>query len=240
MTTTSGSTVSRRRQDSFDAELRRAARALATGELPRGILDPALRTAVGHRGSASSRPALGGAGLAAAALVVLAVAVIVRLGQPPTGAPVFRETTAIRAEAAAAGYRCREGSGVLDPTSTGADPKPAEMAVCLTPTSIEPVRGALIVLEQPLGMIVEIGVKADIVGAPNAERFATMADSIVELASASIATDVTRAAVGTWIRDGLPGLAVGGRTATTIAGLSLALDRDTETSYHLAIRPMDR
>jgi hypothetical protein len=242
----------------FDEELRHATRSLVTEELPRGVLDPVVSASLGLGGRADgvlrTRRALPGlAGLAGAVGVLLLVtAVALAPGSPggsgssappspsptsaqsPTSRPPMRTTSEIRGDLIKLDYSCGPGLP-LSTIEPGPDAIVRESVVCAAPASIGPLQAGVIVSESVSGQVVEVHVKADIVGADTVEARLAISDVLAK-AAAVAAQPGSGTAFATWLLETVPSLENDTSVATSIGGLELQLNRSPTGSYLLGLQ----
>lgn len=241
----------------FDDELRRAARALVTEELPRGLLDPSIGASLGgHDGVVRARRALPGLASVAGAVAVLllATAVVFAPGSPggpgasstatpsptaptapPSPAPTspLRTADEIRADFARLHYTCGPGLP-LSTIEPGPDAVVREAVVCLAPVDAGPLDGAVIVGESASGQVVEVHAKADIVGADTQEARAAIAELLAK-AAAVAAHQGDGSTLATWVLGHAPSLEPDEGASTELLGLGLKLGRTTNGGYSLSV-----
>lgn len=235
----------------FDDDLRRAARGLVMEQLPRGILDPHL----GPANEAAWQPRRTAPGLATgvAAVMVLLLATFVSLAPggrlPPAdpsptvapsptkspGAAAFHPTGKIRANLGKLDYTCNDGF-VPESIGPGPDAVAREAAVCTAPEDIGPLIAAVIVGEARRGAVVELVVKADIIGddtQANREQVAAAVGGAVSLVTIDM---LDGGALGSWVVSHLPEVQPGEGAEVVLRGYTLELDRGLNAGYLLVIR----
>jgi hypothetical protein len=239
----------------FDEELRRAARALVTEEMPRGVLDPAVGAALGLGGGVAgvvrTRRVLPGFAAVAGAVAVLLLATAVAFaprspGGPgpsrssapaatpvPTAGPLFRTTAEIRADFEKLRYTCRDGLP-LATVEPGPDAIVRESAVCLPPDDLGPFMAAVIISEAASGQVVEAHGKADFTGLDTRAGREAIATTLAK-AAAVVVTEGAGDAVAQWVSANLVALEPDDGVATTIGGLGLKLGRTTDGGYLLSV-----
>lgn len=238
----------------FDEELRRAARALVTEELPRGVLDPAVAASLGlgaMDGAVRPRRALPGFAAVAGAIVVLLVATVVTFvprspGGPgsssspaptatpaSTTGPLFRTTAEIRAAFEKLRYTCRDGLP-LATIGPRLDAIVRESAVCLPPNDLGPFMAAVIVSESASGQVVEAHGKADFTGADTRAGREAIAATLAK-AAAVVVTEGAGDAVAQWVSANLVALETNDGVATSIGGLGLKLGRTSDGGYLMSV-----
>ena len=243
-----------RRRQRFDEELRRAARALVTEELPRGVLDPSVGASLdlaGRDGEVRVRRALPGLASVAGAVAVLllATAVVFAPGSPggpgpsatarPTASPSpaptspLRTTAEIRADFVRLHYSCSEGLP-LSTIEPGPDAVVRESIVCLAPPDAGPIDGAVIVGESASGQVVEVHAKADIVGADTPEARTAIAELLAK-AAAVAAHQGDGSTLATWVLAFVPSLEKDKGVATELRGIGLKLGRNPTGGYQLSV-----
>jgi hypothetical protein len=244
----------------FDAELSRAARALATEELPRGILDAGLSPAGGGATSVRARRSVPAyAGLVAILMLLLATAIaLVPGGIPPvsptppaasagpTAAPspsqpgsqiipgTFRTTSAIRADYERLGYACRVGS-VLLPTGPSPSAMTMEGAICSAPAEDGPYTAAVIVGETRDGRIVEVHVKASLTGVDTAAARAAVAVPLAKAVAIAASGEGVGDQLAEWVLGAVPSLTLNDSDSTKLAGFVLKVARSSDGGYQLVM-----
>ena len=241
-------------EERFDQELRRAARALATADIPRDVLDPGTGDGVRTSGAAgpvrAGRPLPGLAAIAAAIVVLLlsiGLALAPGVGGPgaqpsatpaktplASGATVFRTTAEIRADLVTLGYGCTVGLPLAS-IAPVPDAMAREAAVCTPPAASASFLSAVIVGESAGGRVVEIHAKADIVGADTPAARAAIAAAIAKAAAVGVVNG-SGTAVAAWVEANLPTLERGQDASTEVVGVTLALDRNATGGYFLVMR----
>lgn len=238
----------------FDEELRRAARALVTEELPRGVLDPSLGASLGlagRDGEVRVRRALPGLASVAGAIAVLllATAVVFAPGSPggpgpsptmrataapsPAATPPLRTSAEIRADLSKYGYACSAGLP-LSTIEPGPDAAVRESVVCLAPADAGPLDGAVIVDESASGQVVEVHAKADIVG-PDTPAARTAVAEFLAKAAALAPHQGDGSTLATWVLAFVPSLEKDKGVATELRGIGLKLDRNPAGGYQLSV-----
>jgi hypothetical protein len=242
----------------FDAELRRAARALVIEDLPRGVLDQGL-SPDGLGGVRARRPFPAYAGFAAAVILLLATAIALVPGglspaspspstgpttpsaQPATPSPTptgpavvgnFRSTSEIRADLERLGYLCKVGSPLL-PTGPSPSAVALEGAICEAPEGDGTYMAAVIVGEAKDGRVVEVDVKADAVGEDTPAARDAIAQALAKAAAISVQGQATANELAGWVLDVVPPLAQLNGNSTDIGGFAIKLVRGQSGGYQL-------
>ena len=246
----------------FDAELSRAARALATEDLPRGILDAGLVRGAGGAGTVRARrsvPAYAGFAAVIVLLVATAIALVPGGGPPAASTPpsptasstpasgpsaspaatpfppgTFRTTLDIRADFVRLRYDCRRGNELL-PTGPSPSAMVMEGAICTAPADAGPYIAAVIVGEARDGRVVEVHVKANLTGD---DTPAARAEIAVPLAKA-VAIAASGAGVGdqlaAWVLDAVPTLTLDDSDSTELLGFVMKVTRSSSGAYQLVM-----
>jgi hypothetical protein len=238
------------RETRFDEELRRTARSLVAEPLPRGVLDSSLD-------EVRSRRAVPGFAPAAVAILILLVATALTLGpgsfggpQPaptaspaasPTASPtpateLFRTSAAIRADFERLGWSCRAGEP-LSSIGPGPNAVVRESVVCLPPDSVVEYMAAVIVGETAAGKVVDVHVKANIVGDDTAATREAIAIAFAKAAAIGSAIPTAGNELGQWVQATLLTLKPSGSAAKAIRGFGLKLFRDETGGYQLSVQP---
>ena len=242
----------------FDAELARAARALVTEDLPRGVLDAGLSAEGGGAGAVRARrpmPAFAGIAATLVLLVVGAIALTPGGGPPasptppagstrPSAAPSpspgatvmlpgsFRSTAEIRADFATLRYACQPGNELL-PTGPSPSAMVMEGVICLSPADDGPYTAAVIVGEARDGRVVEIHVKADLTGVDNAAAREAIAVPMAKAAAIAAPGDGTGDALAAWVLQAAPLLTLNDSDSTKLGGFVLKVARASNGTYQL-------
>ena len=244
----------------FDAELARAARALVTEDLPRGVLDHGLAPWGGLGGVRARRPLPAYAGLSAVLVVLLATAValvpggapaatstpvpLATIAPPPPSEPgaspasssvehgTFRSTAEIRADLERLRYACRVGNELL-PTGPSPSAPIFEGAICEAPADAGPYIAAVIVLEAADGRPVELHVKANLTG----EATEAARDEIAVPLAKAVAIAASGEGVGNelaaWVLEAVPLLAPSTANSTKLLGFGVKILRDSSGGFQL-------
>jgi hypothetical protein len=250
----------------FDAALAKAARALVTDDLPRGVLDAGLSPA------GSGAPVVRGrrsvpafAGIAAAVVLLLASAIALAPGgipsasqTPPTLAaptpslaaspspaassgPVlhgaFRSTSEIRADFEKLRYACRAGNPVL-PTGPSPSAMVQEGAVCTDPGDDGRYMAAVIVGEAADGRVVEVHVKADLIGEDTTAAREALAVPLAKAVAISVQGQGVGNALAAWVVDVVPSLSNGTGNSTELLGFGVKIIRGSSGSYSLFLHQL--
>lgn len=239
MTDRSGPSPMRRRPESFDEELRRAARGFATTELPADLLSGSSGALPPESVNGSPvRAASRGVAVGALVVVILGLALWSNAPRLGVGSSPFRTTAAIEQELTEAGIRCRAGAvGTALPAEPAASPAPIEAAICPIPAASAPMRGGLTVLESPKGTIVEVFIKADVATAATADRETLLIETIRGLLLAATSDRRTGEEIVAWLTNVGPSTTPGTSHERTIGGIDLTFERLTATIYLLQLIP---
>lgn len=242
----------------FDDELRRSARALVAEELPRGILDQPVGGRVGE-GFAGRRSSPGLAAILAAVAILLTATVIalapgtgprpspspgVSPNPSPSATPArtkppfverFRSTAAIVGQLAKVGYRCNDGAPLA---SVGPEPDAVtkEAAACSAPDSIGPFMLAVIVGEAANGKVVELHVKADLVGPDTTESRAAMAGEMARIFALSLLDEGAGQSGGSWAAVHVVELEPGTDAEVVLRQVDFHAARLPTSSYFVVVR----
>jgi hypothetical protein len=242
----------------FDEELRRAARSLIKEQLPPNVLDPALAGSRALPGRVTTRRALPGFAGAAAAVVVLLIATAVALapgaphasvGTPPATEslgmqlspapsvlPVFRATSSILMDLGVLDYRCNDGA-VIESPKPGPDAIVKEAAVCTAPDSAGPLTAAVIIGEATGGRVVEILVKADIVGDETPAALQAVAETVGTAASVVAYEKANGAFIKAWVLEKLPTVSKNESVVLQARGYAMRIFRSATGSFLLSMGP---
>lgn len=245
----------------FDAELSRAARALVSEELPRGVLDEAFAQGGGPLGNVRARRAMPAyAGLATALVLLLAASVALLPGgtppaspspapsAQPTGQPspspsatrgtpgTFRTTAQIRADFERLGYACVRGN-VLLPTGPSPSAPVLEGAVCTAPADAGPYIASVIVSEARDGSVVELAVKADLTGKDSTAAREAIAVPLAKAVAVAVSGQGTGDRVAAWVLGAAPLLGQGSGNSATLVGFAVKIVRNSSGTYQLFLHP---
>jgi len=242
----------------FDDELRRYARRLVVEELPRGILDQSVGGGVGE-GVAGRRSAPGlAAVLAAVAILLSATVIALAPGTGPTSSPSasvpsslapsatpartkppfverFRTTAAIVGQLSKVGYRCNDGSPLA---SVGPEPDAVtkEAAACSAPDSIGPFMLAVIVGEAANGKVVELHVKADLIGPDTVDSRAAVAAEMARIFALALLDEGAGQSGGSWAAVHVVELEPGADAEVILRQVDFHATRLPTASYFVVVR----
>jgi len=242
----------------FDDELRRSARTLVAEELPRGILDQPIGIGVGE-GVVGRRSAPGLAAVLAAVAILLTgtfIALAPGTGPKPTPSPTvaatplpspaptrtkppfaerFRGTAAIVGQLSKLGYRCNDGSP-LESVGTEPDALTREAAACTAPEAIGPFMLAVIVGEASNGKVVELHVKADILGPDSIDSRAAVAAEMARIFALVLVDEGAGQSGGSWATVHLVELEPGTDAEVVLRQVDFHASRLPTASYFVVIR----
>jgi hypothetical protein len=245
----------------FDDELGRAARTLVAEELPRGILDQPVGGGVGE-GVVSRR---GAPGLTAilAAVTILLIGTVIALGpgtgpraSPSPGAPSslapspeptrtkppfverFTTTAAIVGQLSKVGYSCNDGAPLAS-VGTEPDVLTKEAAACTAPDSIGPFILAVIVGEAANGKVIELHVKADIVGPDVVDSRVAVAAEIARVFELALVDEGAGQSGGSWAEIQLIELEPGTGAEVVLRQVDFRAERLPNASYFVVVRGVD-
>ena len=241
------------REQRFDAELRRAARALVTEELPTGVLDPAAGASLGlgaaADGAVRGRRVVPGFAAVAGAIAVLLVATAIAFAPSvpgssapaptpspvptPAAAPVFRETLAIRLDLETLDYQCGAGRPLAS-IGPGPNAIAREAVVCTAPAAMGPFMAAVIVSESASGQVVEVHAKADFTNGDTPAGRTAVASMLAKAAAISVVKGSGNV-LGDWVVGHLAALEANDRVSTELEGLALEPLRNSDGGYFLQI-----
>lgn len=247
------------RAAAFDDELRRSARALVAEELPRGILDQSVGGAdADAEGSVVSRRGAPGFAAIVAAVTILLIGTVIALapgtGPEPTSTPTaeptaspapvktkppfterFVTTAAIVGQLTKVGYSCNDGAPLA---SVGTEPDAVvkDAAACDAPESIGPFMFAVIVGEAANGKVVELHVKADIVGGDSAENRALLAAEMAKVFALALLDEGAGQSGGSWAEVHVPELEPGGDVEVVLRQVDFHATRLPNASYFVVVR----
>ena len=247
----------------FDAELSRAARALVTEELPRGVLDAGLVPASFGRGSVRARrsaPAY--ANFAAAVVLLLATAIALAPGGIPPASPT--PTTGGSAPSSPApaaspspgpsqtprlhgSFRSTSDieadfarltyacavGNVLLPTGPSPSAMVKEGAICTSPADAGPFMAAVIVGEAADGTVVELHVKGDLTGEDTPAAREALASAFAKAIAIAAQGQVTANGLASWVLAAVPLLGRNSSNSTEQLGFIIKVVRSSSGSYQL-------
>lgn len=245
----------------FDAELRRAARALVTEDLPRGVLDEALSPGGRPTGNVRARRGMPAyAGLAAVLVLLLAAAVSLVPGGSPPGSPTpppvasplpttqpsastgptrgtpgtFRTTAEIRADFERLRYACQPGNELL-PTGPSPSAMVLEGAICVAPADAGPYIASVIVGEARDGRVVEVHVKASLTADDTTAAREEVAAALAKAVAIAAAGEGVGDRLAGWVLGAAPSLVRSDSETTELAGFGLKVARSSDGTYQLVM-----
>jgi hypothetical protein len=243
----------------FDRELARAARALVSVDLPRGVLDAGL--APGSRGAGAVRarrslPAL--AGVAAGVILLLATAIALAPGGIPAASPLaptpsqassatpaatplvhgaFRSTLDIRADLMRLRYSCVAGGSVL-PVGPSPSPVVREGAICTAPSDAGPYISVVVVGEGADGNVLDVHAKADLTEADSPAARAAVAVPLAKAVAIAASGQGVGNQLAQWVIETLPTIEPSKGAGTDLLGFSLKIVRSASGGYQLFAHPL--
>jgi hypothetical protein len=239
----------------FDAELRRAARALVREDLPPGILGVGHESTGGRGAVVRPRQSLPAyAAVAAAVVLLLGTALaLVPGGVGPSPSPTsiqatpttrpettleihgtLRSSADIRADFERLGYVCQPGNPVL-PVGPSSSVVVREGVVCAAPVDAGPDTVAAIAGEAADGRVVEFHAKADIVGTETAAAREAVAASLAKAAAIAASGPGSGNQLAAWVTAVVPSLGRSSSNSSSIAGFSIKVVRSSSGSYQLVL-----
>lgn len=245
------------RATSFDDDLRRSVRGFVV-ELPRGILDQPIDGDAGSGVVArSSAPGLA-AILAAVAILLGATAVALAPGTGPKASPSpsapesaapspvpartkppfaerFVSAASIVGQLNKAGYACNDGAPLAS-AGTAPDAMALEAAACSAPESIGPFMLAVIVGEAANGKVVELHVKADILGADDAANRGLVAAEMARVFALSLVDEGAGQNGGSWAKVHVAELEPGEDAEVVLRQVDFRAARLPNASYVVVVR----
>jgi len=229
-----------RAEQRFDAELRAVARALVQEELPRGIMDRSLAPERSPRDRTRSLlPALAGSLILVGLLLLASVVVLAPTTVPSpspsptpaaTRAQLFRDTAVVRGELLRGGYACNDGR-IFPSPDAAADAVVRESLVCDAPDSVLPVTLSVTLGETIRSEVVDVVVRASIVGDETMAAREAVAARTAELARVVLYEAVQGSAAAAWLSSNVPLLEPGKQRGQVLGSLLLQVQVESSSSY---------